>query len=84
MTAYTFHADLIVQGYHGYQSIRDNPLADGGLLCERETRNLHDLQAMAIKKMYPASCWVRANKNIFNFFDILEQVAVLHSRETFL
>ena len=51
MTAYTFYIDSMVQGYHDYQSIWDNSLADGDyLLCEQETRNLQDLQAMAIKK----------------------------------
>ena len=45
-----FYIDSIVQGYHDYQSIWDNPLADGDLLCERETGNSHDVQALAIKK----------------------------------
>ena len=35
-------------GYHEYQSIWDNPLADEDLLCEREARNSHDPQAIAI------------------------------------
>ena len=51
MTAYTFYIDSMVQGYHDYQSIWDNPLVDGDLLCERETGNSHDLWAVAIKKM---------------------------------
>ena len=50
MTAYMFYMDLMVWGYHDYQSIWDDPLADGDLLCEREMGNSHDLQAMAIKK----------------------------------
>ena len=81
MTAYKFHADLIDQ------SIRDNPLADRGLLCERETRNLHDLQAVAIKKMIDGTwqvvgCVRTKISSISSIF--LKQVAVLHSRETFL
>ena len=48
MTAYTFYIDSMVQDY---QSIWDNSLADGDyLLCEKETRNLQDLQGVAIKK----------------------------------
>ena len=45
-----FYIDSIVQSYHDHQSIWDNPLADGELLCEQEMGNSHDLQAMAIKK----------------------------------
>ena len=41
----------MVGGYHNYQSICDNPLAYGDLLCEWETGNSHDLQAVAIKMM---------------------------------
>ena len=41
----------MIQGYHEYQSIWDNPLADGDLLCEREMRNSHNLQTMAIKRL---------------------------------
>ena len=41
MTAYTFCIDLIVRGYCEYQSIWDNPLADGGLLCELEIHMIH-------------------------------------------
>ena len=40
----------MVRGYHDYRSIWHNPLADGDLLCEQETGNLHDIQALAIKK----------------------------------
>ena len=42
MTAYTFCIDPMIRGYHEYQCIWDNLLADGELLCERETENLHD------------------------------------------
>ena len=66
----------MVQGYHDYKSIWDNPLADGDLLCERQTGNSHDLQAVAIKKTidgYPPSCWACAKENIFNLFDILKK-----------
>ena len=38
-----FYIDSMVQGYYDYQSIWDNPLADGDLLCELETGNSHDL-----------------------------------------
>ena len=41
----------MVQGYHEYQSIWDNPLANGGLPCKRETENSHDPQAVTIKKV---------------------------------
>ena len=51
MTAYTFYIDSMVRGYHDYQSIWDNPLADRDLLCEREMGNSHNLQVVAIKKM---------------------------------
>ena len=51
MTAYMFYIDSMLLGYHDYQSIWDNPLANGDLPCEREMGNSHDLQAMAIKKM---------------------------------
>ena len=50
MTAYTFCIDSMIRGYHEYQSIWDNPLADVDLLCEQETRNLHNPQAMAIER----------------------------------
>ena len=50
MTAYTFCIDSMIRGYHECQSIRDNPLADGDLLGERETGNSHDSQAMVIKR----------------------------------
>ena len=42
MTAYMFCIDSMIQGYHEYQSIWDIPLADGDILCEQETRNLHN------------------------------------------
>ena len=47
MPAYTFYMDSIVRGY---QSIWDNPLADGDLLCEWEMGNSHDPQAIAVKR----------------------------------
>ena len=50
MTAYAFCIDLMIRGYHEYQSIWDKPLVDGDLLCERKTGNSHDSQAMAIKR----------------------------------
>ena len=40
----------MVQGYHDYQPIWNNPLADEDLLREQEMGNSHDLQAVAIKK----------------------------------
>ena len=64
MTAGTFYIDSMVQGYCEYQSIWDNPLADGDLFCEQKRGNSHDPQAMALKKLIdgtpPASCWARA------------------------
>ena len=33
MTAYTFSIDLMIRGYREYQSIWDNPLVDGDILC---------------------------------------------------
>ena len=55
-TAYTFYIDSMAQGYHEYQfqSIWDNPLADGNLPCEWEKGNSHDLQAVVIKKLIDA------------------------------
>ena len=41
--------DSMIRGYHEYQSIWDNPLTDGDLLCEQETGNSHNPQAMVIK-----------------------------------
>ena len=55
MTDYKFYIDLVVRGYHDYQFIWDNPLADGNLLCEWEMENSHDLQAVAIKKTIDAT-----------------------------
>ena len=49
MTAYTLYIDSMVWDYHDYQSVWDNHLVDGDLLCEHETENSHYLQAMAIK-----------------------------------
>ena len=51
MTAYMIYINLMVQGYYDYQSVWDNPLEDGDLLCEWETGNSQDLQALAIKKI---------------------------------
>ena len=50
MTAYTFCIDSMIQGCCEYQSIWDNPSVDGDLLDEREMGNLHNPQAMAIKR----------------------------------
>ena len=50
MTAYTFGIDSMIQGHHEYQSIWDNPVADGDLLCEQETGNSRDPQAIAISR----------------------------------
>ena len=50
MTACIFCIDSMIQGYPEYQSIWVNPLAYGELLCEQETGNSHDPQAMAIKR----------------------------------
>ena len=48
MAAYTFCIDSMIRGYHEYwkkvstdQSVWDNPLADGYLLCEREIHTIH-------------------------------------------
>ena len=48
---------LLKTTMHKYQSIWDNPLADGDLPGEQETGNSHNAKAVAIKK-YLASCWV--------------------------
>ena len=59
-----------------YQSIWDNPLADGDLLYERETENSHDPQAMhgyeeLIDGTPAASCWHVPKKCVpINLFDI--------------
>ena len=71
MTAYTFYIDS--GGYHDYQSIWGNPLADGDLLHERETRNSHNLQAVAIKKMIDGTVQVLRHVPIFNLFNILRK-----------
>ena len=75
MTAYTFYIDSVVRGYHDYQSIWDNPLADGNLFCERETGNSHDLQAVTIKKTIDGTLQIArcVPKNIFNLFNILKK-----------
>ena len=54
----------MVRGYHDYKSIWDNPLADGDLLCERQTGNSHDLQAVAIKKMIDGTLQVIGHVSI--------------------
>ena len=41
ITAYTFYIDSMAWGYHDYQSIWDNPLADIDLICEWEMGNIH-------------------------------------------
>ena len=51
ITAYTFCIDSMIQGYHEYQSVWDNPLADADLLCEWETGFSHNPQAIAIKRV---------------------------------
>ena len=60
-----------------YQSIWDNPLEDGDLICGREMGNSHDLQAAGGYQednwWYPASCWAHAKENTFNLFDILKK-----------
>ena len=77
MIAYTFCINLIVWGYHDYQSIWDNSLADGDLLCvwemyEEFTQSTgHGYQED--DWWYPASCWVCAKENIFNLFNILKK-----------
>ena len=47
---HTFCIDSMVRGYHEYQSIWHDPLADGELVGEREVGNSHDPHAVAIKK----------------------------------
>ena len=41
MAVYTFCIDSMIQGYREYQSVWDNPLADGDLLCEQEIHMIH-------------------------------------------
>ena len=67
----------MVHGYHKYQSIWDNPLEDGDLLCEWETGNLHDPQAVVIKKVIDGMVGtlqvvghVATKENISNLFNI--------------
>ena len=48
MIAYMFCIDAMIQGYLEYQSIWDNPLADGDLLCEQEMGNSCNRQAMTV------------------------------------
>ena len=45
-----FQKCIIMSGFGKSGHIWDNPLVDGDLLGERETGNLHDPQAMAIKR----------------------------------
>ena len=60
-------------------SIWDNPLVDGDLPCEWQTRNSHDPQAVAIKNvidgiasdhMVPCKLLGMCQENIFYLFDI--------------
>ena len=46
--------DSMVQGYHEYQSIWDNPLANEDLPCEWEMGNSHNSRAVAIRKLTDA------------------------------
>ena len=87
MTAYMFLIDLMVRGYYDYQSIWDNPMADGDFPCEWEMGNAHDLQVVAIKKTIHGTlqvfrCMPRKISSIYLIF--LSEVAVLHSRKILL
>ena len=44
-----FSVEVMVHGYHKYQSVWDAPISEM-LLCEREVGNVHDTSAVAIKK----------------------------------
>ena len=83
MTAYTFCIDSVVRGYHDYQSIWDNSTY---FVYEKRTGNSHNLQAVAIKKMINGTlqvvgCMQRKMSLICSM--LLEEVAVLHSHETY-
>ena len=45
--AYSLEVDAMVRGYHEYQEIWDAPVGEE-LQCQRETRNLHDIYAVAV------------------------------------
>ena len=85
MTAYTFYIDSMVQGYHDYQSIWGNPLADGDLPCECETGNTHIYWPWLSRRWLMAPCKLQllaaypACQGKY-----LQLFTVLHSRETLL
>ena len=80
MTPYTFCVDSMVRGYHEYQSMWDNPLADRNLPCEWELGNSHNPQAMAIKNLTDALQVVgHVPRKYLKFVRYSqEEVAVLH------
>ena len=80
MTAYTFCIDSMIQGYHEYQSMWDNPLADGDLFCEREMGNSRNPQAMIFT--LGGDRWYLSCKLLHTFLRIIFQKIVQYSRET--
>ena len=61
MIAYMFCINSMIRGYHEYQTIRDNPLADGDLLCEREiTKSTGHGYQVVIDGIPAARFWAHA------------------------
>ena len=44
-----FAVELMIQGYHKYKSIWENP-SEGDDVCERKIGNAHDTHVVAIRK----------------------------------
>ena len=72
------YVDSMVWGYHDYQSIWDNPLADEDL---RTSWTINGAFTQSTGHgyqeddwWYPASCWAHAKEKIFNLFDILKKM----------
>ena len=47
---YSFAVELMIQGYHEYKNIWENPSEDDELVCEHEIGNVHDTHAVAMRK----------------------------------
>jgi len=50
MAVYLFAIEVMVRGYHVYQSIWDAAIDGKNLECFREAGNIHDPSAVAIRK----------------------------------
>ena len=59
---YSFAVEWMVQGYHGYKSIWENPSEDNKL---REVQKTHDTHAVSIEKPIVSECHTVEHKKFF-------------------